>query len=122
MRAYEPFDSQAYHTGLQLWLKSQGVERVQTWAIRHPEALRAFKAALSGQNISEYEPKPIKLDFGLSGDINFGVDKHLIKKNYYHDDKKSLFDELIEPTPAEIARQQGQMGYSLGKTVRLIRK
>ena len=121
MRAYECVDSQAYHTGLQIWLKSQGVQGVATWAIRHPEALRAFKAALNGQTLSEYEPKPIKPDFGLSRDMDFGVDKHLIKKNYYTDDKKRLFDEYREPSPAEIARQQGQFAYNLGKAVRLKR-
>lgn len=121
MRAYEWVDSQAYHAGLQTWLKSQGVQGVETWAIRHPEALRAFKAALGGQTLSEYEPKPIKPDFDLSGYTDFRVDKHLTRKIYYPDDKKILFDEPREPTPTEIARQQGQVGYNLGKKVSLMR-
>ena len=121
LRTYEFFDSQTYHTGLQLWLKSQGVQGVETWAIRHPEALRAFKAALSGQTLAEYESIPIKPDFGLSGDMDFGVDKHLIKRVYYPNYKKRLFDEPREPSTAEIGRQQGQSAYNLGKAVRLKR-
>ena len=117
MRTYEFFDSQAYHTGLQLWLKSQGVQGVVTRAIRHPEALRAFKAALGGQTLSEYEPKPIKPDFTSTRDWT-DKQSYLIE---YLPDKKRFLDEPREPTPAEIARQQGQMGYNLGKSARLLR-
>lgn len=117
IRAYEWVDSQAYHTGLQIWLKSQGVQGVETWAIRHPEALRAFKAALSGQTLSEYEPKPVKLD--LSSSRGYG-DKFLIEKTYLRE--KKIWNEPSEPTPAEIARQQGQFAYNLGKATRLLRK
>ncbi len=75
------------------------ITRSETLAIRHPEALRAFKAALNGQTISEYEPNPIKPDFGLSmRDRDFGIDKYPINKIYYFEDKKRLFDEPREPT------------------------
>ncbi len=35
MRAYELVDSQAYHTGFQLWLKSQGVKHWQLDIQKH---------------------------------------------------------------------------------------
>lgn len=60
VRALQFFDDGAYDLGLQVWLASQGATGVQTWQIRHPTALGAFKAALSGEVLTEYEPKPVR--------------------------------------------------------------
>lgn len=124
MKAYEVTIDQAYHAGLQVWLKSQGVQGVETWAIRHPEALSAFKVALSGQTIREYELIPLTEPISLIRDRDFGDnDLHLIKReSYYLIDNTRLFDEPREPTPAEVARTQGQIGYNLGKSARLSRR
>jgi len=117
MRAYEWIDSQAYHTGLQVWLKSQGIEGVGTWQIRHPEALRAFKAAISGQSLPEYEPKPAKGEFGQDFGIRSILEKHYLPKENLFGDKFKT-----ELSPAEIAHQQGQAAYNLGKIVRVLSK
>lgn len=58
LRAYEMIDNTVYQAGLRIWLHTQGVAGVPTWAIRHPEALRAFKAGLNGEVLPEYSIQP----------------------------------------------------------------
>lgn len=108
MRAYELFDTQAYSTGLRVWLASQGITSVETWQVRHPEALRAFKAALRGETLSEYEPRPVEHS------------RYDPLKSPYLERKENPFRNKfdMEPTPFEIARQQGHAAYNLGKRVR----
>lgn len=55
MRVQEWIGDQAYHTGLRVWLESQGIQGVDTWQLRHPEALTAFRAAMNGEEIPSYE-------------------------------------------------------------------
>ncbi len=109
---YESIDTNAYSTGLQVWLTSQGLGRIQSWEIRHPEALRAFKAALDGQVLSEYEPRKaiVRMPTSRENLIKYPPEENFIEKSYY------------PPSPIEEARREGANGYSLGKTARLLRQ
>lgn len=58
-----PIDNM-YHTGLKVWLRTQGAVNVSTHEIRNPKALNAFKAGLNGEDLPEdlrQRPHPVRL-------------------------------------------------------------
>lgn len=109
LRAHEMIDNTVYQAGLRIWLHTQGVTGVSTWAIRHPEALRAFKAGLSGEVLPEYSIQP-RIDPLSPKKYPYGERKKIINK-------LKLFDDM--PNPLEEARTQGRMAYQLGLTARI---
>lgn len=101
---FDTINERSYTAGLQIWLRSQGLGTLESWQIRHPEALRAFKAGLNGDTLSEYElPKPSAIV------VEEPRRKELI----------NLIEKFDRPlSPYEISRMQGSQGYRLGKTIR----
>lgn len=112
LEGYEWEDDQMYHAGLRVWIHSLGL-RIDTWQLRHPEALRAFKAALTGQVLPEYEPQEWKIPVKNKDDLNSLIDHRFGEKF----SKSTLFDDA--PNPYEEARFWGRSGYKLGKSARL---
>ncbi len=111
-------DEAAYHVGLQVWLKTQGIPEVATYLIRHPEALKAFKSAWNGEVIAEYEPQPEqKLINNLR--LERLLDNKILEEKIYVSDNGKPWDVPREPSPAEIIREQAQLAYNLGKLARL---
>lgn len=110
---FETVDNIAYDAGLRIWLQSQGLGEIQSWQIRHPAALRAFKAALGGETLSEYElPKPHAItDNPLPRQKDF---TNLIEKIDKFDQRPL--------SPYEISGIEGKQGYRLGKTIRARRQ
>lgn len=118
LRAHEMIDDTVYQVGLRIWLHTQGVAGVPTWAIRHPEALRAFKAGLSGEVLPEYSIQPRidslslkKYPYGERYDLKYPArTKEIINESKLFDDRRNPFGE---------ARRQGRIGYQLGLTARI---
>ncbi|MDP3765371.1 MAG: hypothetical protein Q8R04_02560 [Nanoarchaeota archaeon] len=52
---FQTLDENAYQLGIEVWLRSQNIKDVNVEQIRNPEALKAFKAALSGEVLPQYE-------------------------------------------------------------------
>lgn len=109
---YSYSDEKTYKKGLSIWLKSQNIKGVSPDQIMHPEALKAFKAAFSGEALPEYEPKKPAPTVWPTTKTE---DKIFIKK---------LYDENIETRAYTIREHQalihgqGQLGYMLGKAAR----
>ena len=101
---FEAIDERSYTAGLRLWLQSQGLGSLQSWQIRHPEALRAFKAGLNGETLSEYElPKP----------------PAIVAAEPRRKELINLIDKFDRPLSSyEISRMECGRGYGLGKTLR----
>lgn len=122
---YDALDDSAYKVGQRVWLASEGVDAFYAHFIRHPEALRAFKAALEGQVLPEYT-KPSALDSLTSPrrtrlDDDLGLirsEKYLLNEEEYPKKYKSLFDEPQRSNPFEEARQAGKTGYEMGQLAR----
>lgn len=119
LRAYEMVDNTMYLAGLRIWLHTQGVADVSIWDIGHPEALRAFKAGLSGEVLPEYSEQSIDplslIKFPYEG--KYDLQDLSYRKGIIN--KPKLFDDM--PNPLEEARRQGIMGYELGLKARLAR-
>jgi len=99
LRDYEMIDNTVYQAGLKIWLHTQGVESFLIWTIRHPEALRAFKAGLSGEILPEYSLQP-------------RIDPLLPRRYPYRDKHYEYYDD--RPNPLEEEGIQGRMAYQLG--------
>ena len=112
VEGYARKDDQMYHAGLRVWIHSLGL-RIDTWQLRHPEALRTFKAALQGEVLSEYEPQEQRWPAGKGTDLNNLINHRFEEKKSL---KKTLLDE--ESDPHEIARSWGRSGYKLGSAAR----
>lgn len=104
-------DIDAYLAGLGVWLASQGLRHIKAWQIRHPEALRAFKTALEGQTLSEYEPK----------DVIVQVSSFKDESLKYPSNREFKKDSDLPLSPYELAKIEGYQGYQLGKTARVLR-
>lgn len=52
IETYDTIDELAYSAGLRVWIKSLGL-KIDTWKLRHPASLNAFKAALEGTGPDE---------------------------------------------------------------------
>ena len=109
-------DTKIYEAGLNVWLQHQGIKSVKAKQISDPEALRAFKAALSGEVLPNYEPKPITED-----DLKMIHSKSSIIDSYLN-----KFNPETSLEPAHRSREPridlikaiGQIGYDLGKKAR----
>lgn len=110
---FEMVDNNAYLAGLKAWLANQGLRvHIEAWQVRHPEALRAFKAALEERVLPEYEPRELV--------IPTTPHKEELIKNY---PRKDPIEKLyLPPSPFDELRRQGASGYSLGKAARELRQ
>lgn len=104
LRTHQMIDDTVYQAGLRIWLHTQGATDVPIWAIRHPEALRAFKAGLRGEVLPEYNIQPrdnLKYPSYRKESIN----------------KEKLFDDWFNPFKE--TTRQGERAYRLGLTARI---
>ncbi len=118
LRVNKVMDEMAYIRGLGIWLKSEGITGVSTGAIRHPEALRAFKAAYWGQRLPEYDESSSLLKALAKGRI--GTDKG-IRYREYQNNKKGSFEDPSSPVEVarDVVRILGRIGDQLGLAARL---
>lgn len=117
LRVYETIDEMAYQAGLRIWLHAQELIDVPTWVIRHPEALRAFKAGLSGEILPEYS---LQLRTDPLFPREYPYEKKIINNVLPFkelNDKLELFND--RPNPFEETRRLGKMAYQLGLTARI---
>lgn len=119
LRAYEMADNTMYLAGLRIWLHIQGVADVPTWDIRHLEALRAFKAGLSGEVLPEYSEQPIDPLLLIKPPCGKEHDVERILFTEEITNKSKLLDDRLNPF--EEARMQGRKAYQLGLKARLAR-
>ncbi len=106
----------SYEAGLAFWLKGQGVEGIKPHDISHPEALRAFNAALSGQVLAMYEPKPIREVETFTKDDSF--------REFFKFDLDSL-ETTIDLSKISVPLDtlaHGRRGYALGKAARMLKQ
>ena len=120
---YDALDDSAYKVGQRVWLASEGVDAFYAHFIRHPEALRAFKAALEGQVLPEYTRPSVLDTLRTEPRGRYDDDFKLTKRETFYENEypkkyKSLFDEPQKPNPFEETRQAGKTGYEMGQLAR----
>lgn len=108
----------AYELGLTVWLKQQGIKEVKAPWISSALALEAFKAALGGATLTQYEPLP-KPRLEQWWRLPSWELPGLMRNNNLFE-KPEVNDDEIKKTPTnqEIERMRTVSAYRLGKRVR----
>lgn len=107
-----------YESGLNVWLQAQGIKSVTARQISDSTSLTAFKAALNGEVLPDYEPKPVTDD-----DIKIIYSKHVtefyLNKNFSKDPMRSKYTVPLDlARMAQLEQAIGKRGYDLGKKAR----